>query len=51
MKWGLFLLWLFAGCQTYNNVKTEGQMYTIEVLNGLPTRHGHLENGAPYELP
>jgi hypothetical protein len=53
-----FLLMAFCGCadidphslgQTLDNIHTETQMYEIELLNGLPTGHGHLADGSPYE--
>jgi hypothetical protein len=42
-------LCLFCGCQQLDNWNTERQMYQNELLNGLPTRHGHLADGSPYE--
>jgi hypothetical protein len=40
---------LLTGCQQLDNLNTERQMYQSELLNGLPTRHGHLADGSPYE--
>jgi hypothetical protein len=40
---------LLTGCQQLDNWNTERQMYQSELLNGLPTRHGHLADGSPYE--
>jgi hypothetical protein len=45
----LAVLCLFCGCQQLDNLNTERQMYQSELLNGLPTRHGHLADGSPYE--
>ena len=46
---GIGVAFLTGGCQTIDNWRTEANMYEIELINGLPTHHGHLENGAPYE--
>jgi hypothetical protein len=43
------VLGLLCGCQQLDNLNTERQMYQNELLNGLPTRHGHLADGSPYE--
>jgi hypothetical protein len=52
MKTKLLLLavaLLAGGCRTLDNLRTEVEMYEIEIINGLPLRHGHSVDGSPYE--